>query len=86
MKSDGALSCGRAKTSTQLKRNGALVKVCELLKKDPRCKNQKVEICWQKNDVKDKDRSVVIDEKPIFIQKKTDLIGSMDAQFQDISI
>ena len=80
------LSCGRAKTSTQLQRNVALVKICETLKKDPRYKNQKDEMCWQKNDAKGKDRSVDIDGKPIFIQKKTDLIGSMDAQFQDIPV
>ena len=54
LKLDGALACARAKTSKQLKRNGPLVHVCETLKKDARYKNRKVEICWKKNDSKDK--------------------------------
>ena len=86
LKSDGILSCARGKTSVQLKRNGALVRVCEALKKDARCKDKKAEINWKKEDAKDKDRSVDVDNLLVFLQKPTDLIGTLDTQFQDISV
>ena len=86
LKTDGALTCGRAKTSVQLKRNGALIHACESLKKDARCKNKKVEICWKKDDPKDKDRSVDVEGQPVFLQKSTNLSGLFVSQFQDVSV
>ena len=39
-----------------------------------------------KENAKNQHRSVDIDGVPAFIQKRSDLSGSFDSQFQDISI
>ena len=83
LKSDGVLKCDRAKTAMQLKRDGSLVRACELFKKDIRCRAKKIEICWKKEGIKD--RAVEIDGQPAFMQNSTDLSGSFAAQFQDLS-
>ena len=70
----------------QLKYNTALMTTCEILKKGLRCKNKKIEIWWMKENAKDKDRSVDVDGVPVFLQKRSDLSGSFDSQFQDVSI
>jgi hypothetical protein len=78
------LSCNRAKTSIQLKRNGSLKKAAELLKKDARCKSKSVNIAWKQDDGT-KDRSVEVDGKSIFKQQISDLAGSFESQFHDLS-
>ena len=45
LKTDGILTCNRAKTAVQLKRNGSLIRALELFKKDARCKDKKIDIC-----------------------------------------
>ena len=85
-KEHGDVTVQRAKTTSQLKRNTALVTACEALKKDPRCKNKKIEICWLKENAQDKDRSVDVDGVSVFLQKRSNLSGSFDGQFQDICI
>ena len=67
MKSAGKITCSRAKTSVQLKRDGSLKQVCNVLKKDSRCKDKTVTIIWQIEG--SKDRSVEVDGHPIFYQK-----------------
>ena len=52
------VSCARAKTSLQLKRNSALQKACETLKKDSRCDNKSVEIAWKIDGSKDRGMKV----------------------------
>ena len=42
----GNISIGRAKTSLQLKRNGALKQAMKLVKQDSRASGKSVEICW----------------------------------------
>ena len=83
MKSAGKITCSRAKTSVQLKRNGSLKQVCNVLKKDCRCKDKTVTIIWQIEG--SKDRSVEVDGHPIFHQKLSDLTGTFDSQFKDLS-
>ena len=83
MKSAGKITCSRAKTSVQLKRNGSLKQVCNVLKKDSRCKDKTVTIIWQIEG--SNDRSVEVDGHPIFHQKLSDLTGIFDSQFQDSS-
>ena len=85
LKTDGVLTCNRAKNAVQLKRNASLVRACEILKKDTRCKSKKIEICWKKEDVKDKSRSVVIDGSPVFDQNVSELSGSFSCVFLDLA-
>ena len=85
MTSGGKITCNRAKTAIQLKRNACLMKACNLLKKDNRCKNKSVNIVWQKQDGT-KDRAVEVDGIPIFNQSISDLTGAfVDIQFQNLS-
>ena len=81
----GEISVGRAKTSVQLKRNGALQQVCEKLKKDVRCKDLVVEIVWQMEDKSCKDRGVKVGSEICFLQKSGDLIGKFATPFHDLS-
>ena len=76
------LSVARAKTAVQKKRNDALHRACDVLKKEDRSKNKSVTIEWQIDD--SKDRSVSVDKVPIFLQKVTDLTGSFLSPFQDV--
>ena len=82
---DGILICNRAKMAVQLKRNGSLVRALEILKKDARYKGKKIDICWKKEDVKDKNRAVDVDGTPAFEQNVSDLIGSFSSHFQDLA-
>ena len=85
MTSDEKITYNRAKTAIQLKRNACLMKACDLLKKDNRCKNKSVNIVWQKQDGT-KDRAVEVDGIPIFNQSISDLTGAfVDIQFQNLS-
>jgi hypothetical protein len=76
------LSVARAKTAVQKKRNDALHRACDVLKKEDRSKNKSVTIEWQIDD--SKDRSVSVDKVPIFLQRVTDLTGSFLSPFQDV--
>ena len=63
----------RAKTASQLQRNGFLRKAMDELKKTN--SSQTVNIVWQKEDRKDKSRDVTVDGIPAFRQDAKDLKG-----------
>ena len=79
----GSVSVARAKTSVQLKRNGALQQACEKLKKDSRCKDKSVEIVWQMEGKKD--RGVKVGDQIAFLQISTDLTGKYNVPFNDLT-
>ena len=54
----------RAKTAVQKKRNDALHRACDVLKKDDRSKNKSVTITWQIEGTKD--RAVLVDSVQVF--------------------
>ena len=81
--SSGELQVGRAKTSTQLKRNSSLTKASDLLKKDNRCQGKNVEICWKVEG--SKERQVQVDGHVAFQQTLTDLAGRFLPPFENVS-
>ena len=83
---DGKMEVQKAKTASQLKRNGSLARVCELLKKDPRAKDKTVEIVWQDKEEGTKNRFVELTGVPIFKQTPTDLVGTFLSPFLDLVI
>lgn len=80
MTSADKITYNRAKTSVQLKRFGSLKQICAILKTN-RHKDKAVAIIWRIE--ASKDRSIEINERPIFQHKKSDLTGPFDSQFQD---
>ena len=77
------LKIDRAKTSQQLKRNGALQKASDLLKKDPKTKNKEVKIVWQITG--QKTRAVAVEDENVLVQEITDMTGKFAAGFSFIS-
>ena len=83
------ISVARAKTASQLKRNGSLKKACEVLKKDGRINGRTVEIKWQiefANGTKSKGRVVKVGDEVAFLQLPSDLIGSFTASFSNFTV
>jgi len=80
----GNISVGRAKTSLQLKRNGALKQAMKLVKQDARAEGKSVEICWLTEG--SKDRTVKIGDQVVFRQTSTDIAGEFVAPFQNIRL
>ena len=78
------LSVARAKTAVQKKRNDALHRASDVLKKDDRSKNKSVTITWKTEGTKD--RAVLVDGVQVFLQKATDLSGSFLPPFQDVTL
>ena len=81
----------RAKTSLQLKRNGAVTKASDKLKQDPRNNGKTVKIAWKIDDPKErgvesKTRGVEVNGVLVFLQSPTDSIGMFGAPFQDMSL
>ena len=70
----------RAKTASQLQRNGFLRKAMDELKKTN--SSQTVNIVWQKEDRKDKSRDVTVDGIPAFRQESDDVKGVFLAPFR----
>ena len=77
------ISCSRAKTSMQLKRNNSLTKVADDLKKDSRCRGKAVEIAWKMDG--SKDRGVKIEGIVVFLQSSSDCVGKYLPPFEDKS-
>ena len=75
------ISVGRAKTSLQLKRNGALKQALKLVKQDARAEGKSVEICWLTE--RSKDRTVKIGDQVVSRQISTDVGGEFLAPFQN---
>ena len=84
MKSDenGQLEVQWAKTASQLKRNAALARACDLVKKDARANGKVVEIAWKKTGTKD--RAVEMAGAQVFLQTSADLVGTFCSPFQDL--
>jgi len=80
----GNIAVGRAKTSLQLKRNGALKQAMKLVKQDARAKDKSVEICWLTEG--SKDRTVKIGDQVVFRQTSTDIGGEFVAPFQNLHL
>jgi len=80
----GNISVGRAKTSLQLKRNGALKQALKLIKQDSRASGKSAEICWLIEG--SKDRTVKLGDQVVFRQKPTDIGGEFAAPFQNIHL
>ena len=80
----GEIKVNRAKTAMQLKRNGALQRACDLIKKDRRAQGKSVTIEWKIEN--SKDRGVKMDGQTIFLQKVTELTGQFLAPFQDVTL
>ena len=78
------LSVGRAKTAIQKKRNDALHRASDGLKKDDRSKKESITITWQIEGTKD--RTVLVDGVQVFLQKVTDLTGSFLPPLQDVTL
>ena len=81
--SGSKLSCKRAKTAFQLKRNSSLFKASDALKKDNRCKNKSIQINWKMDG--SKDRSVQVDGNIVFRQSPNDIAGKFAAPFEQMS-
>ena len=74
----------RAKTAFQMGRNGALVDAERVLKKN--FPGKKVEIVWMnKQDKKDKSRSVNVDGVPAFKQVVDESHGVFSSDFRNLS-
>ena len=78
------LSVARAKTAVQKKRNDALHRASDVLKKDDRSMQKSVTITWKTEGTKD--RAVLVDGIQVFLQKATDLSGSFLPPFQDVTL
>ena len=78
------VSVKRAKISWQLKRNAALKKAAELLKKDVRAKGKDVAIEWQIEGTKD--RAVKVGNEVVFLQTKADAAGSFQKSFANLAL
>ena len=78
------ISAKRAQTAVQRKRNEALHRASDMLKKDARCHGKSVTIEWQIEN--SKDRHVQADGIPIFLQTLTDLSGKFLKPFEDLKI
>ena len=74
----------RAKTASQLKRNGVLARVCDLVKKDSRANGKEVKIVWQKTGTRD--RAVEMAGKEVFLQTSSELVGKFLSPFQDLAL
>ena len=68
----------------QRKRNEALHRAPDMLKKDVRCQGQSVTIEWQIED--SKDRVVKLGGIPIFLQISSDLSGKFSGVVQDLNM
>ena len=64
------------------------MKACDLLKKDPRVADKKPELIWQKevDGVLTKDRFIEIDGVSVFVQKPSDLTGTLWAPYQNLVV
>ena len=81
------ISIRRAKTAWQLKRNAALYRVEEVLKKDSAVKDQNLTVKIVMMDPGDsKDRWVEVSGRKVFIQKIGDMSGTLQAPFLHVSL
>ena len=75
---------GRAKSASQLKRNGALRDACSALKKDAANAGKTVEIVWQITD--SKERQVTVNNVAAFSQSAADFEGHFLAPFSHLVV
>ena len=86
---DNKISVARAKTASQMKRNSSLKKACDLLKKDGRTNGLTVEIKWLielPDGTKSKDRAVTVGDEVAFLQIPSDLTGSFQKSFCNLTV
>ena len=82
--SRASLVVGRAKSASQLKRNGALRDACTALKKDAANAGKTVDIVWQITD--SKERQVTVNNVPAFSQSAADFEGHFLAPFAHLIV